>query len=431
MYKASKKFQFECWKTAFEEIRSSTLLGGYHFLQFADTDKYENSNGLVDCFDDDMYIDSKEFLKFNGDRVLIVKFNKRVFSNEEKICAPVFYSNCEKEEHKKGKLRYTVKDITNNKLIYLQEKETAFVEGLQKLDELVFSMPKVDSGIKIQVVIELINGNTVLTQNEYYLWCYNVDKKISYCDFCNYETENFAITNDIEKAIQLLEAGKKVCLIYRENFTRHLINQQMENPNYAFKATWNRFKPVIWDRGTNYGGLCDEEKLKEYGFETDKFYDFNYSVLTEDCDKIILDDFPVQVKSLISGIDKSCRDRFDAYTFSFNLPELQYDRTLRNFSYMFEVGVGKGKLLVCGLNLTGLDCDEPSSVAMANWIMNYGQANAFNPQTALSISQFKQYLMDSAREPVKERMMTQFWQYDDEPVETVEYWKNSEAYLKQ
>jgi len=36
MYKASKHFQRECWKTAYEAMRTSKLLGGFHFLQFAE-----------------------------------------------------------------------------------------------------------------------------------------------------------------------------------------------------------------------------------------------------------------------------------------------------------------------------------------------------------------------------------------------------------
>ena len=63
MYKASKHFQRECWKTAYEAMRTSKLLGGFHFLQFADTDQYENSNGIVDCFDDENYIESDDFLR--------------------------------------------------------------------------------------------------------------------------------------------------------------------------------------------------------------------------------------------------------------------------------------------------------------------------------------------------------------------------------
>ena len=62
--KITKDFQFRCWKTALEGIRSSNLLSGFHMLQFADTDKYENSNGVVDCFDDPHGISTEEFKKF-------------------------------------------------------------------------------------------------------------------------------------------------------------------------------------------------------------------------------------------------------------------------------------------------------------------------------------------------------------------------------
>ena len=40
MYNASKEFQFEAWKTAYESMRLSNILGGYHVLQFSDCDLY-------------------------------------------------------------------------------------------------------------------------------------------------------------------------------------------------------------------------------------------------------------------------------------------------------------------------------------------------------------------------------------------------------
>ncbi|MBO5926547.1 MAG: hypothetical protein J6Q38_03195 [Clostridia bacterium] len=73
---ASKLFQLATWKKAFESMRMSEFLTGYHFLQFSDTDVYENSNGIVDCFDDDQGVDSNEFKKFNGDTVVLAKFKK-------------------------------------------------------------------------------------------------------------------------------------------------------------------------------------------------------------------------------------------------------------------------------------------------------------------------------------------------------------------
>ena len=289
-------------------------------------------------------------------------------------------------------------------------------------------MPKVQASEELTLTMRLTANGKLYTENCWKLWVYEKRLEISYQQFVSTQGKT-VITDNVEKAFKALAKGKKVCLVYRQDWTRHLLNKQMEAPRYAFKATWNRFKPVIWDRGTNYGGICDVATLKKYGFTTGKYYDFNYNVLSEDCDKIVLDDFPCQVNNLISGIDKSCRDRFDAYKGSFNLPELMYDRTLRRFGYLFELKVGKGSLLVCGLNMTGLDKNEPSTQAMAAFIQSYLASADFAPTNGISLNELKSYMSECAKAPVKERMMTQFWQLDDTPVESKQYWIDSRAYL--
>ena len=153
------------------------------------------------------------------------------------------------------------------------------------------------------------------------------------------------------------------------------------------------------------GGLCDEKLLKKHGFASGKYYDFNYSVISEDCDKIILDDFPVKTDVIVSGTDKSCRDRFDAYKGSFNLPDIMPDRTLRNFGYLFSLKVGTGKLLVCGFNLKGLDENEPSSEGLARFIIDYMSGEDFAPTNGISLKELKEYMKKCALTPVKERMI--------------------------
>ena len=160
------------------------------------------------------------------------------------------------------------------------------------------------------------------------------------------------------------------------------------------------------------------------------YYNFNYCEISEDCDKIVLDDFPVKVKKLVSGIDKSSRDRFDAYKDAYNLPELMPDRTLRDFGYMFELKAGKGRLLVCGFNLTGIDENEPSATATARFIKNYINSDDFNPENEIPLEELKAYAKRCAKEPVRERTMTQFWELDDAPVESPEFWREAKEYLK-
>lgn len=430
MYAASKRFQFNCWKTAFEAMRSSELLGGFHFLQLADTDVYENSNGIIDCFDDENATPSDKFLQFNGDKVILIDLKKRNFISGQVLGFKIKLSNLGKTDCKTADLRYNLTGEKN--VVYASGGMKNFdvsENGLLTLCKARILLPQVKSSERLTLKITLDGENGVYAENEWNIWVYEKREALAYNEFINYDDGDITITADIKKAFALLGKGEKVCLIYRSDFTRHVIHKDMKNPEYAFKASWNRFKPVIWDRGTNYGGLLNREILNKYGFATDGYYDFNLSVLSEDCDKINLDDFPVKANSLISGIDKSCRDRFDAYKDCFNLPDLIYERTLRNFSYAFEVAVGKGKLLVCGLNFTGLDENEPSTVCMANFVIDYMKSGDFNPKAEISVDELKAYMKQCAEKPVRESIMTQFWEMDDAPVESKQFWKESKEYL--
>ena len=429
MFKASKHFQFICWKTAYEEMRKSSLLGGFHFLQFADTDAYENSNGVVDCFDDENCVKPEDFLKFNGDRVLIADLKTRNYFCADEITIPVYFSNLGEDAETRANLSLTLEKNGKAYVDCFMKNLDVSRKGSYKLCKTKIILPKEEGVYALKLKLTTERGG--YSENEWTLWIYDKPaKKETYKEFVSYVCDNAAIMDDIEKAYDLLEKGKKVCLVYRSDWTRHRLNPDMKSPKYAFKASWNRFKPVIWDRGTNFGGINDKATLNKYGFPCEDYYDFNFGEISEDCDKINLDDFPIAVKKLISGIDKSSRDRFDAYKDAYNLPELMPDRTLRDFAYLFELKVGKGSLLVCGLNLTGLDKNEPSSIAMAEFIKRYINSEDFNPENGISLENLKAYMSECAKTPVRERTMTQFWELDDAPVESPEFWRMAKEYLK-
>lgn len=430
MYSASKYFQKECWKAAFEALRNSELLAGFHFLQLADTDVYENSNGIIDCFDDENYVTPEEFLRFNGNAVLLSDIKSRNVVGGKTLEVRIKLSNFRPSGEAYGDFVYSLTS-ENGEIFASGEMKGINIKrrGNYEVCKLSIELPLVKMPKECLLGVSLSANNCGIAENSWRIWIYPEEKLGGYDEFVSYDKNSVTITDDIKKAFSALEQGKNVCLIYRNDWTRHLLNKTMPNPEYAFKATWNRFKPVIWDRGTNYGGLCDVKTLNKFGFPTGKFYDFNYGEISEDCDKIILDDFPAEVKSLVTGIDKSTRDRFDAYKSSFNLPEIMPDRCWRKFSYLFEIKVGEGSLLVCGFNLTGLNENDPSSVAMANFIKNYISSDDFEPKGEITLEELKTYMKKCAEKPVKERMMTQYWELDDAPVESKKYWQESRKYL--
>lgn len=427
MYHASKKWQLNCWKIAFEAMRNSTLLGGFHFLQFADTDKYENSNGVVDCFDDPNYITPEEFLRFNGDIIVTAKLDKYNFLEQEKLCVPVNVSRFDELTLNKCDLVYKLVGKTSLEGV-VKDVDVSKHDHYQ-ICSFDIKLPEVDTQEEYTLNISLVNGEEVVASNSYVIYVYPQMKSMTYEEFTSINKDKVVVTKDIQVALDSLKEGKNVCLVYRSELTRHVAHKDMTLPEYGFEASWNRFKPVIWDRGTNFGGIYNKTILSKHGIINSNLNNGSYELI-EDSDKIILDNIPGKVTNLISGIDKCNRDRFDAYKGSFNLPELMYDRTLRNYSYMFEVKVGSGKLLVTGLNFTHLDENEVSNEWFAKCIVDYLSSDAFNPEHTISLEDLTKYLKHSAKNPIKERMMTQFWALDDTPVETKQYWIDSREYLK-
>ncbi len=337
------------WKLALEGIRKSPILRGFHMLQFADTDRYENSNGVVDCFDEQSGVDPKRFLRFNADAVVLADIRVRSFFEGDTVVIPVSVSNYSQQEYGNCKLCYELTDTATNSV---------------------------------------------------------------------------ALSGELDK-------GNRVLLFYRQPHTRHVANQDAVAGKYSFRATWERFKGVIWDRGTIYGGLINNNDALA-GFPHNGITDLQFYNLIEDSDKIIFDNFPPNVTPVFQCIDKSTRDLFDVYvTGGFGLPEFQYDRTLRNFGYITEMKVGNGSLLVTGLNFTGLGTQVPEVCGMFETLVNYICSDKFAPEASLSVNELKEYMSkDSTRRPVRERMMTQFWQLDDTPVESLQYWIDSKEYAK-
>ena len=103
---------------------------------------------------------------------------------------------------------------------------------------------------------------------------------------------------------------------------------------------------------------------------------------------------------------------------------------MRKFGYLFELRVGRGRLLVRGFNFTGLNHNVPETCAMFESILRYVRSDAFQPKAETSADALEAYLLEKGRGPiVKERRMTQYWQLDEEPLESNKYWRESIEYL--
>jgi len=444
MRQASKRFQFLGWKLGIEGARRSPVLAGLHFLQLADTDRYENSNGLLDCFDDPTGVDEEAFGRFNGDTVVLADLPRRTYFEGETVTVPVVLSHFSPEIGGTADLHFALEGagVTGGLAsIDLDER------GRREICLVTLTMPEAERPTALKLLLRL-TGDGVTVENDWDVWVYpdrpgqlpalaatvqldEVDLSRRYPQIEARGTPDrpeprMIVRRFTKPVLDHLARGGDVLMLYRVPATRDR-RARAKQEQYYLPATWDRFKGVIWDRGHNLGAFLREHAALD-GFPHDGFMDLQFHALVDDCDKIILDDFPCPVRPIMQGVDKASRDRFDVYTYG--LSELQPDRTLRRFAYLFELRVGKGRLFVTGLNFTGLNDGVPETCALFESLIRYVTSDAFQPAASIEPDALTDYLLEKGKGPVvKERRMTQYWQLNDEPLESAEYWTESLDYL--
>jgi len=451
MRQASKRFQMIGWKLAIEGARRSRILSGFHFLQLSDTDRYENCNGIVDCFDEPAGVDETEFLKFNGPTTVLADLPRRTFFEGEELAIPVLVSHFAPEIGGKADFSFTLKS---------DDGSVDISGGLGRIDmdqrgrrdicHLRIKLPKCDSAKATRLTASLqAEDGSWRVSSDWNLWVYpnrpaqvelppctvdldGIDLSRRYPQLQTSGTleapaKLLVVNRFSEEVLRHASAGGDVLMLYRVGETRD--RKTPSDPEKLYLPTvWDRFKGVIWDRGTNLGAFIRPSAALD-GFPNDGLIDLQFHGLIDDCDKICLDGFPCDVEPIIQGVDKASRDRFDVFTFG--LSELQPEWTMRKFAYLFELRVGKGRMLVSGMNFTGLMSDSPAVCCMFESLLRYATSDAFDPAVSISADELSSWLTAKGAAPrTKERMMTQYWQLNEEPLESAQYWLDAEQYIR-
>jgi hypothetical protein len=450
MMKASYNMQRIYHKKVFEGLRTSSVVGGYHFLQFSDTVRYENKNGLVDPFDDfKKGVDPKEYLKYTGDVVVVADLPERTWFEGSKFRIPVYLSNWSETFREKVKLSWSLKSVENKSVRY--GSSLADVEakpGLQKVCTLDIELPRSARALTLKLEIKITGKKGPVTRNDWEIWQFpnrpadlplkkatvslsGIDLYRRYPRVKTHGNLNrpqkLMIVNRFSEAVfNHLKRGGDVLMLWRVEETR---DRKAKKEKYYMPSTWDRFKASIWDRGHNLGGFTRQHPALRNFPETGSL-DFQMYGIINDADKLSLDGFPVKVAPVIQGNDKATRDRYDPL--KFKLSEFQPGWTLRKFAYLFDLRAGRGRLMMSGFNFTGLNNDVPEVCGMFESIISCITSKKWKPQAKISVEDLRRYLLKKGRAPrIKERMMTQYWQIDRDSLETAEYWKEAEAWIRQ
>jgi len=138
------------------------------------------------------------------------------------------------------------------------------------------------------------------------------------------------------------------------------------------------FSSIFWNTAwtqrqppTTLGILCDPKHPALAQFPTEFHSDWQWWYLLHRAGALRLDALPRDLHPIVRTIDDWA--------------------TARPLALMIEGRVARGKILVCGFDLTGFLTD-PVSLQMKKSLLDYMQSDAFDPKTKLQPEQISQLL---------------------------------------
>ena len=427
---ASRHFKMMGIKTYLEALRRSNLQG-FEMLQLSDCLKYENKNGILDFFDDDKYIPPKWMKSINDDAVLLAEFDNLATYSDREVNVEISVSNYLREPEVTGELSIILNYPSGTEEIY-HGNHISLTGGVRKLLDVKIKCDTRDIPAECELRVSF-SADGLLLENSWKFWRYpQIEfetlpvfdlRKNGLREFIRSksvgETDSRIVLTDVfdEKVFQYLEDGKTVVLFYHRDHD--------EKKQYYLPGALERFKPCIWDRGSNLGGIIYSDALRKR-LGGGRYFDLNFHNLLEGGYKVCVDDFPFQVEEHVRGVDKPVRDRMKGLISNFKdfLPE----DTLRKFTHLFSIAVDKGTLIVSTFNV-----DDTENPAVANFLSALlNDADAFKTDKSVSSTVLKAYLDSWQRkERMSEDVMNRFWEQDDKLVEDTLFWETCGIDLRQ
>ena len=161
--------------------------------------------------------------------------------------------------------------------------------------------------------------------------------------------------------IQQLEVGRTVLLLPYS----HVKKGKGAEVKVGFSSIfWN----TAWTRGQGphtLGITCNPQNPIFNFFPTESFSNYQWHDIMSHSQAIILDEFPTSLKASIQPIDTWFENR--------------------RLSLAFEAKVGKGKLMVCSIDLTNNIDQRPATRQLKYSLLKYLNSEAFNPTQQMEI----------------------------------------------
>lgn len=357
---ASGKLQALCYKEDIESALRTPQMGGFQLLDLHDFPGQGTALvGVLNPFwESKGYISAEEFRRFCNSTVPLVRLEKRAFTRSEKLTARAEVAHF-------GPAPLT---ITPRWRLVSAEGDVASAGelapvtlncGLTVIGEIALPLAELRAPARYSLVLALEGTEFV---NDWDVWVYPEPSDETTAQV-NVAGE---WTPEVERT---LAAGGTVLLTLPADRVR----------NYPEHPVALGFSSIFWNTAwtnrqapTTLGLLCDPKHPALAQFPTETHSNWQWWYVLQNAAALKLDQLPRELKPVVRIIDDWV--------------------TSRPLGLVIEGKVGRGRLLVTGMDLRNVD--DPVRRQLRTSLLHYAQSTAFVPQTELTVAQVQSLMRE-------------------------------------
>lgn len=356
---ASGKLQTIMYKTEIEAALRTSNLAGFQLLDLHDFPGQGTALvGVLDPFwEEKGYVTPEEYSHFSNITVPLARLKKYVFTEGETMTAKIEVAHFGEKPLQSIIPIWQI--LENGKVIsegMLGQQDIPIGNSIQ-LGEVVYSFQSKNKPRKLSLKI-----NVNEFENSWDIWVYPVNQNID-------SKEIRVVENLDESTLEYLNDGGKVLL----SLGRGKVSQEMGG-NIGVG-----FTPIFWNTAwfpsqklKTLGILCNPDHPALDLFPTEYHSNWQWWDAIKHADAIQIDNISSEIQPIVRVID----DWF----------------TNRSLALIFEVKVGKGSIVISGVDLINNLQNRPGTAQLTKSIINYMESSSFNPTFSMNASNINKIL---------------------------------------
>jgi hypothetical protein len=359
---ASGKLQALCYKADIEAALRTKDFGGFQLLDLHDFPGQGTALvGVLDAFwEEKGYISPQEYSRFCNSTVPLVRLKKHIYTNDEVLTASVEVAHYGDEPIKGVIPRWKI-NTTSGQTVFSGDLPQANIELGNCISIGEISIPLLTINDPEKLILEVTVGSF---SNSWDIWVYPASKEVIK------DSDKIKVVSSLDSLTQKhLENGGSVLLTLKKGALK---------PEYGGKIGIG-FSSIFWNtawtsaqKPHTLGVLCNPKDKALASFPTEYHSNWQWWDAMSHSNAIMLESISPEIKPIVRVIDDWV--------------------TNRSLALLFEVKVGKGKLLISGIDFNQDIEKRPEAQQLVYSLKKYMATEDFNPAVTVDAETIKKLI---------------------------------------